>query len=193
MKATEPTDDEASTLEPTVTGTMHVTCEVRGDKAMPRARKSKDDEPSTLTPTVIEKMHTTAEVKSTKAIPKATEPRRADHFRADRDGDDARDGRGEEHPGDTEGKAADDEPSTLMPTATETKHAMVEVRDTRAMLRVKESNDDEQSTLTPMAIETMDATAEVRGTKEIPRAAQPKTSRPLSRRRWSRRCTRRAR
>ena len=80
-----------------------------------------------------------------------------------------------------------------MPTATETKHATAGVRDTRAMLRVKKSKYDEQSTLTPMAIETMDAAAEVRGTKVIPRAAQPTTSRPLSRRRWSRRCTRRAR
>ena len=68
-----------------------------------------------------------------------------------------------------------------MPTATETKHAMAEVRDTRAMLRVKKSIDDEQSTLTPMAIETMDAAAEVRGTKVIPRATEPAMSRALSR------------
>ena len=61
-----------------------------------------------------------------------------------------------------------------MPTATETKHAMVEVRDTRVTLRVKESNDDEQSTLTPMATETMDATAEVRGTKAMARVKGPR-------------------
>ena len=185
MKATEPTDDEASTLEPTVTGTMHVTCEVRGDKAMPRARKSKDDEPSTLTPTVIEKMHTTAEVKSTKAIPKATEPRRADHFRADRDGDDARDGRGRRHHGEAEGEGPKgDEPNSLMPTVTEMMHATAEVRGTKAMPRVEESTGDEPGEFTPTVTMKMHATGKVSDTKAMPRARSPKMmSRALSRRR----------
>ena len=91
-----------------------------------------------------------------------------------------------------------------MPKATETRHAMAEVRDTRAMLRAKKSQYNEQSTLTPMLIETMDATAEcsaaddepttvaptvvetmhatgeVRDTKAMPRAKKSKDGEPSS-------------
>ena len=60
-----------------------------------------------------------------------------------------------------------------MPKATETRHAMAEVRDTRAMLRAKKSQYNEQSTLTPMLIETMDATAECSAADDEPTTVAP--------------------
>ena len=61
----------AVALTPTVTETMHATAEVRGTKAMPRAKGCADDESSTFTPTVTETMHTTGEVRGTQAMQRA--------------------------------------------------------------------------------------------------------------------------
>ena len=81
-------------LMPTVTEMMHATGEVKGTKAMPKARESKDDEPGTLAPTAMVTMHATCEVRGTKAMPRVKKS----------DGDDARDVRGERHQGDAEGE-----------------------------------------------------------------------------------------
>ena len=70
------TDDEPSTLTPTVIEMMRATAEVRGAKVTARAKKSKGDERSTLTPTVIETMHAMSEVKDTKAMPRARSPKK---------------------------------------------------------------------------------------------------------------------
>ena len=63
---------------------------------------------------------------------------RADHFHADSDRDDARDGRGERHQGDAEGEGSKDvEPSALTPTVIETMHATGKVSDTKAMPKAR--------------------------------------------------------
>ena len=87
------------------------------------------------------------------------------------------------HQGDTEGSAADDEPTTLMQTVIETMHATGEARGTKAVQRAKGPADDQPSTPTPTVTETTHATGEVRGTKAMPKVGEPTTSRPLSRRR----------
>ena len=79
------------------------------------------------------------------------------------------------HQGDTEGSAADDEPTTLMPTVNETMRATAEVSDTKAMPRAMKSKDDEPSSPMPTVTETMHATGEVRGTKVVQRRRGPQT------------------
>ena len=92
---------------PTVTEMMHATGEVKGTKAMPKARESKDDEPSTLAPTVIRTMHATGEVRDRHqgdAEGGAVHRRWAGHFHAGSDQDDARNWQGKRHQGNAQGE-----------------------------------------------------------------------------------------